>query len=86
MLLKTYEKIEQLPIKIRGQLPDVKNKSLYALLNENEFVNSNDLLPNNHTPSSAAGDRMIVQDELSEKLKVKSEEGTKDVMGSFGHG
>ena len=80
---RASSKFEQLPLSVREQLPAVSKSSLHALLHENEFVNFNELLPNNRTPTTATGDKTVVQDEFSGKLKVRSEGGKKETIDSF---
>lgn len=49
--------LESLPANNRDQLPPVAQNSLFKVLNEKQFVNLNDLLPENRTPFS--GDKTL---------------------------
>lgn len=79
---KALKKIDALPVYVKRQLSAVAKTSFYALLNENEHVNFNELLPDNRPPFAVTGYRAIVQDFTTGKLSVQSE-GKEDVMDSF---
>lgn len=49
------------------------------LLHGKEFVNMNDLLPNNRTQTAVTGNETIVQDATTKKFKVKTDSAKKAI-------
>lgn len=57
---ETAEKLlDRLPSHVRGLLPPVARNSLLKLLHERFFVDLNDLLPKNRTPSTITGAKTL---------------------------
>lgn len=63
-------------------LPAVSKTLMHALLNENEFVDLNEILPKNRTPSHLTGEKGIVFDEATNQLKSKAGPLKSDVIRS----